>query len=81
MEADPAGIATVFDVTRADGSPVSASDYPSQRLVEGREAPPLLARCVDRRSGEERWLLIKANVLDEGERLIVSIIEDVSGAR
>jgi PAS domain S-box-containing protein len=81
MEADPAGIATVFDVTRPDGTPVSPDEYPSQRLVNGREAPPLLARCVDRRTGGERWLMIKANVLDEGERLIVSIIEDVSGAR
>ena len=28
---------------------------------------------------DERWLLIKATLLDEGERLVVSIIEDVTG--
>jgi PAS domain S-box-containing protein len=70
-----------FDVTRADGAPVDPDDYPSRRLVAGLDAPPLLTRSVDRRTGVERWLLTKATVLDDGERLIVTIIEDVTGAR
>ena len=35
----------------------------------------------DRRTGEQRWLLAKATVLDDDERLVVTIIEDVTGAR
>ena len=54
---------------------------PSRRLLAGLDAPPLLTRSTDRRTGVERWLLTKATLLDEGERLIVTIIEDVSGAR
>lgn len=58
-----------------DGRPVGLDELPYRRLLAGLEATPLLVRMG------ERWLLIKATLLDEGDRLVVSIIEDVTGAR
>jgi serine/threonine-protein kinase RsbW/stage II sporulation protein AB (anti-sigma F factor) len=58
-----------------DGRPVELEELPYRRLLAGRDAPPLLV------SMDDRWLLVKASLLDEGERLVVSIIEDVTGAR
>ena len=60
---------------------MAPEEFPSRRLLAGLDAAPLLTRTVDRTTGSERWLLTKATLLDEGERLIVTIIEDVSGAR
>ena len=34
-----------------------------------------------RATGERRWLLAKASLLDDDEPLAVTIIEDVTGAR
>lgn len=62
-------------MTRPDGGPLTLDDLPYRRLLAGEDAPPLLARMG------ERWLLIKASLLDEGERLVVSVIDDVTGAR
>lgn len=62
-------------MTRPDGSPLELDELPYRRLLAGLDAPPLLARMG------ERWLLVKASLLDEGERLVVSVIDDVSGAR
>ena len=39
---------------------------------------PLLTRSVRRDTGEERWLLTKATLLDGAERLAVNVIEDVT---
>ena len=58
-----------------DGRPVGLDELPYRRLLAGLDATPLLVRMG------ERWLLIKATLLDEGDRLVVSIIEDVTGAR
>jgi len=62
-------------MTRADGTPLELDELPYRRLLAGLDAPPLLARMG------ERWLLVKASLLDEGERLVVSVIDDVTGAR
>jgi PAS domain-containing protein len=58
-----------------DGRPVELDELPYRRLLAGLDAKPLLVTMG------ERWLLVKATLLDEGERLVVSIIEDVTGAR
>jgi anti-sigma regulatory factor (Ser/Thr protein kinase)/PAS domain-containing protein len=81
LETGAAELRARFRASHPDGTPVDADEFPSNRLLAGLDAPPLLTRTLDVRTGEERWLLTKATVLDEGERLIVTIIDDVSGAR
>lgn len=62
-------------MTHPDGRPLTLDELPYRRLLAGLDAPPLLARMG------ERWLLIKGSLLDEGERLVVSVIDDVTNAR
>jgi PAS domain-containing protein len=62
-------------MVRPDGTPLALDELPYRRLLLGLDAPPLLCRMG------ERWLLVKASLLDEGERLVVSVIDDVTGAR
>jgi anti-sigma regulatory factor (Ser/Thr protein kinase)/PAS domain-containing protein len=78
LQARPGELARRFDISRADGTPVSAAELPGYRLLAGFDAPPLLTRSVRRDTGEERWLLTKATLLDGAERLAVNIIEDVT---
>jgi PAS domain S-box-containing protein len=70
-----------WELRRPDGTPVGVDELPFRRLLAGRDAPPLLMRATDRATGEQRWLLAKATLLDDDERLVVTIIEDVTGAR
>jgi serine/threonine-protein kinase RsbW/stage II sporulation protein AB (anti-sigma F factor) len=62
-------------MTHPDGRPLGLDELPYRRLLAGLDAPPLLVRMG------ARWLLIKTSLLDEGERLVVSVIDDVTGAR
>lgn len=63
------------DMTHPDGSVVELDELPYRRLLAGLDAPPLLVLMGGRR------LLLKATLLDEGDRLVVSVIDDVTGAR
>jgi GAF domain-containing protein len=83
LTASPGELAARFVITLEDGSPVSGADFPGNRLLAGEDhAAPLLTRSVLRATGHESWLLTKATLLDdEGEKLAVSIIEDVSEAK
>src|SRR3954452_24606306 len=76
---------TVFDqwlATHADGRPLRAEDIPSQRVVRGEKAEPLLTHIVHRDTGEDRWRLVKATPLEVGgELLAVSVIEVVTEAK
>src|SRR3954454_10436725 len=68
--------------THADGRPLRAEDIPSQRVVRGEKAEPLLTHIVHRDTGEDRWRLVKATPLEVGgELLAVSVIEDVTEAK
>jgi serine/threonine-protein kinase RsbW len=62
-------------MTHPDGRPIDLDELPYRRLLAGQHAEPLLVRMG------ARWLLIKGSLLDEGERLVVSVIDDVTGAR
>ena len=70
-----------FVISREDGSPVALEDLPSTRLLAGKEAEPLLTRSVHRETGIARWLLTKATMIGDEERLAVNIIEDVTEAK
>ena len=62
-------------MTHPDGTPLTLDDLPYRRLLAGLDAPPLLVRA------NGSWLQIKATLLDAGERLVVSIIEEVTAPR
>jgi GAF domain-containing protein/anti-sigma regulatory factor (Ser/Thr protein kinase) len=53
-----------FALYDVDGRPLSDEDLPSTRRRAGKPAP-LLVRRVDRRTGEQRWLLSKPSVLSD----------------
>ena len=77
----PTQIMGFYDVFAADGSEVSMDEIPSVRLLRGQPAEPLLIRAIDRRTGVERWSLLKAApVLDETGELEATIMftEDVT---
>jgi GAF domain-containing protein len=82
LSAAPGQLAALFLMTLEDGRPVGLDDLPGRRLLAGLDAPPLLTRSVLRATGQERWLVTKASLLEEaGERLAVNIIEDVTAAK
>jgi PAS domain-containing protein len=78
LRAGPGDLAGRFSMSREDGSPLSIDDLPGHRLLAGLDAPPLLTRSVHLATGRARWLLTKATLLDDDERLAVNIIEDVT---
>jgi serine/threonine-protein kinase RsbW len=81
LQAASGELAARFSITREDGSAVALADLPANRLLAGLDAPPLLTRSIDLVTGEERWLLTKATLLEDGETLAVNIIEDVTATR
>jgi len=79
-------LGTIFaqwESTHEDGRPVQAEDVPSYKIVNGQPAEPLLTRIVNRETGVQRWRLVKAAPLrgPNGERMAVSVIEDVTEAK
>jgi anti-sigma regulatory factor (Ser/Thr protein kinase)/PAS domain-containing protein len=81
LRAEPGELAQRFAMFREDGSPLGVDDLPGHRLLAGLDAPPTLTRSVHRETGVEHWLLTKATLLDDEERLAVNIIEDVTQDR
>ncbi|HEX6695712.1 MAG TPA: SpoIIE family protein phosphatase [Solirubrobacteraceae bacterium] len=82
--AQPLGtIFAQWESTHEDGRPMVAEDVPSYKIVNGQPAEPLLTRIVNRETGEQRWRLVKAAPLrgSDGERMAVSVIEDVTEAK
>src|SRR3954451_6140024 len=75
-----APVGTVRDewvATHADGRPIALEDIPSWRVARGLSAPPMLTHVVNRKTGEDRWRLVKSTPLTvRGELLAVSVIED-----
>ena len=82
--ADPQALMEPYDTTDELGNEIHMDDLPSVQLLRGEENPePLLMRSVDRASGEESWVLLKATAVrdDEGQiESAVTIIADVTEA-
>ena len=83
LTAAPGEMAKRFTITREDGTPAGAEDFPGRKLVRGQPAEPMLTRAVMRSTGESYWLLTKSTgVSDEhGRPLAVNVIEDVTEAK
>ena len=81
QEADPQALMADYETSSENGEPISLHDLPSVRLLRGEDPEPLLMRTVNRVSGEERWVVLKATALRDGEGRVsssVTIIEDVT---
>ena len=63
------------------GRRLSRDDEPGIRALRGEDVEPLVARAVDRTSGQQRWVQIKTSALsdDDGELLgEMTVIEDIT---
>jgi PAS domain S-box-containing protein len=83
--ADPRALMAGHEVWTEDGEDVRMDDLPSVRLLRGEEQPePMLLRTIEKASGEEHWVLLKAAAVRgaRGEvEAAVTIIEDVTSAK
>jgi len=79
-----ADIAKQYQSFREDGSPLSLSDIPGRRVLEGEEPEPLVVRVVDRRTGEQRWRRTQSSSVRDraGQvRLVVNVLADISAVK
>jgi len=82
--ADPDAIMGDFTVKGEDGRPLAMADVPSVRIFAGERPGPVLMHTVDRQSGEEQWVLLKATPLLDAAGSVeaaVTVIEDVTLAK
>ncbi|HMH46551.1 MAG TPA: SpoIIE family protein phosphatase [Solirubrobacteraceae bacterium] len=82
--ADPEALMGPYETLDEHGREIRMADLPSVRVLRGEPSEPLLMRTVERRSGEERWVLLKATAVRDaaGEvEAAVTIIEDVTLAQ
>jgi PAS domain S-box-containing protein len=81
--ADPEELMGPYETTDEHGHEIRMDDLPSVRLLRGEQPEPLLMRSVNRATGEESWVLLKAaGVRDEAGEIesAVTIIADVTAA-
>jgi PAS domain S-box-containing protein len=83
-EADPQALMGPYATFAEDGSEVGLAELPSVRLLRGEEPEPLTMRTIETRTGEERWVLLKATAVrdEQGEiEAAVTIIEDITATK
>ena len=77
----PREIVDAYESFHEDGSPLRLEDLPGRQVLAGQAPSPLVVRAVDRRTGEERWRVVKATAVPGRGgrgRLAVNVIEDVT---
>jgi PAS domain S-box-containing protein len=77
----PAEIMAAYVVHDEDGNEISMDQIPSVRLLRGEAPAPLLMRTIHRRTGVERWNLLKASPLLDAAGQVeatIMVIEDVT---
>ncbi len=82
--ADPHELMGPYETTDEEGRELRMEDLPSVRVLRGEDAEPLLMRSVNRMTGEESWVLLKAAAVRDAAGAIasaVTIIEDVTAAK
>jgi PAS domain S-box-containing protein len=70
-----------FALYHPDGRPLRDHDLSWMRALRDVKPPPTLMRRVDRRTGEQQWLLSKSTVLHGGDgrpELVMNVTEDVT---
>jgi anti-sigma regulatory factor (Ser/Thr protein kinase)/PAS domain-containing protein len=78
MSAAPGELVARLALRHPDGSAVERADLPGYAAIQGETPAPVLVRARVPGADEERWLLIKATLLDDEQRLAVNVIEDVT---
>jgi PAS domain S-box-containing protein len=76
-----AQLADTFDSFTEDGAPLRLEDLPGRRVLAGETPEPLLVRALNRRTGEERWRVLKASGVpgpDGRPQLAVTVMDDVT---
>jgi PAS domain S-box-containing protein len=79
--ADPKALMADYETTAANGEPLSLEDLPSVRLLRGEDPEPLLMQTINRASGEEHWVVLKATAIRDRDGSVlaaITIIEDVT---
>ncbi len=82
--ADPRALMGPYLTLDEEGNELGMDDLPSVRLLRGESPEPLMMRTLDRRTGEEQWVLLKATAVRDPEGEIeaaVTIIEDVTQSK
>jgi PAS domain S-box-containing protein len=82
--ADPQALMGPYETVDERGREIRMEDLPSVKLLRGERSEPLLMRTVERGTGEEQWVLLKATAVYDaaGEvEAAVTIIEDVTAAQ
>jgi PAS domain S-box-containing protein len=82
--AKPAEIMGDFTVSGEDGQPLTMDDVPSVRIFRGESPGPVVMHTVNRETGDEQWVLLKATPLlnAAGEvEAAVTVIEDITTAK
>ncbi|MCW3067919.1 MAG: domain S-box protein [Solirubrobacterales bacterium] len=82
--ADPHELMGPYETTGEDGREIRMEDLPSVRVLRGEDAEPLMLRSVNRNTGEEEWVLLKATAVRDASGAIeaaVTIIENVTTAK
>jgi PAS domain S-box-containing protein len=83
-EADPRALMAGWETVDEDGQEIRMEDLPSVRVLRGQPAEPLTMRSVNRTTGEEQWVVLKATGVRNPAGEIdaaVTIIEDVTAAK
>ena len=66
------------------GHRLSRDDEPGLRALRGLQVEPLVARAVDRISGQQRWVLIKTSALRDADGELLgemTVIEDITAVK
>jgi PAS domain S-box-containing protein len=82
--ADPRLLMSSWETVAEDGRELRMEDLPSVRALRGEQPEPLMMRSVDRVTGEEHWVVLKATPIRDASGSIeaaVTIIEDVTTAK
>lgn len=83
-DTDPRLLMDGWEVSGEDGREIAMDDLPSVRVLRGEAPEPLTMRAVNRETGEEQWVALRATAVRDAEGAIeaaVTIIEDVTVAK
>ncbi len=75
------GYLSRFEVLDDTGKPLDVERLPGRMALAGLDPEPIIARSVDRATGEVRWSRLKATGVrdpDGGVRLAINLVEDIT---
>jgi PAS domain S-box-containing protein len=81
LDAPRAEVVGNFDLYDEAGRPFPVDRLPGRRAIRGEQPDPTVIRYRDRRSGQERWSVVKSTpIRDEGGEVVlaISVMEDVT---